>query len=126
MAIYYLAISFLMAHELDAVTHAEWRLLLVLRDLEDTIAAQIFVAGHVPLLFIVLWFSHHVNPKVSDRTKTIISATMVLHVLAHFALSGAAEYDFNGLLSRVLLLLSGFFAAAYLVGRWRNRAMQSQ
>jgi len=120
-AIYYLAISVLVAHELDAMTHSEWRLLFGFRDLEDLVASKLFVAGHVPLLFVVLWFSHHVNPKIADWTKTGVSAFLVVHTLMHFALSGVPEYDFNGLLSRSLIFASGALAGVVLLSRWRGR-----
>ena len=117
MAIYYLAISFLIAHELDAVTHSEWRLLLVLRDLHETTAAQTFVLVHVPLVFAMLWFSDHSNPSVRNRTKLGVSIFLVVHAGLHFALSGTSQYDFDGLLSRGLILGSALLGALYVVLR---------
>ncbi len=121
MILYYLAISFLVAHELDAVTHAEWRLLFVLRDLADPTAAQVFVALHVPMMFAILWLSHHANRTIAHRTRVVFSAFLILHAVVHFAMSETPEYDFHGILSRVLILFSALFGAAYLVTSSRSR-----
>jgi len=121
VALYYLALAFLITHELDAVTHSEWRLLFVLRDLEEAIAAQAFVALHVPLLFAVLWYSHHTRRKIGYWTRVGVAAFLIVHMLVHFSLSGAPQYDFDGILSRILILSSGTFAGFYLISQWRSR-----
>jgi hypothetical protein len=46
---FYLGLGCLFAHELDAMTQSEWRLLYVLRSLPDATAMPWFVALHVPL-----------------------------------------------------------------------------
>ncbi len=124
-ALYYLAIAFLITHELDAVTHSEWRLLFLLRDLEETKAAQAFVILHVPLVFAVLWFSQHAIPRVRDRTQYGVALFLVVHALIHFSLSGKPEYDFDGILSRSLILSSAVCGALFLVGRWRTLALET-
>lgn len=118
MAIYYLAISLLIAHELDAVTHSEWRLFFVLRDLHEATAVRSFALVHVPLVFATLWSSHHSNASVRDRTKLGVSIFLVVHAGLHFALSGTPQYDFDGLLSRGLILGSALFGALYVVLRF--------
>ena len=51
---YYLGISLLFAHEMDAVAHKEWQLLYVLRTMTDQMAYPLFVAMHVPLFFVII------------------------------------------------------------------------
>jgi len=121
VALYYLALAFLITHELDAVAHSEWRLLFVLRNLEDAAAAQTFVALHVPLLFAVLWHSHHARREIGYWTRGGVAVFLVVHTLVHFALSGAPQYDFDGVLSRILILSSGAFGGLYLISQWRSR-----
>ena len=41
--LFYLAVSLRLTHELDAVAHAEWRLLDFLRGLGDSVAYPIFL-----------------------------------------------------------------------------------
>ena len=48
--LYYLGIAHLLTHEMDAVKHAEWRLLFGLRALGDAVAYPIFLLLHVPVV----------------------------------------------------------------------------
>jgi len=67
--LYYLGLAFLFTHELDAVTHSEWRLLPALGNMPDAAASPLFVALHVPLFFVVLWLSQHRRDRVRERTR---------------------------------------------------------
>ena len=113
--LYHLALACLFTHELDAVTHAEWRLLFVLRDLPDPSAEWSFVALHVPLFFAVLCLSHHSDPGISRWTRIAVSGFVVVHALLHALLSGRPEYGFEGWLSNALIFGAAAFAIAFLV-----------
>ncbi len=80
MALYYIGLACLFTHELDAVTHSEWRLLFGLRDLPDPTAASAFVALHVPLFFLVLWLSHHPSPRLSTTIESLITSMAMTYL----------------------------------------------
>ena len=120
-ALYYLGLAFLFTHELDAVTHSEWRLLPVLRDMPDAIASPLFVAAHVLLFFGVLWLSHHRREHVRERTRIAVAAFLVVHAVLHFSLSSASNYEFHGTLSKILIASAAAFGVVYLLERWRTR-----
>ena len=117
-ALYYLGLAFLFTHELDGVTHSEWRLLFVLRGLPDAVASAWFVALHVPLFFAILWLGEHPRRSVRETARGLIAAFLVAHAVLHFALSGSPSYDFHGVLSRVLIVSAGVCGLAYLVARF--------
>ena len=114
-ALYYLGLAFLFTHELDGVTHSEWRLLFVLRSLPDAEASTWFVALHVPLFFAILWLSEHPKDRVRETARSVVAAFLVVHAILHFALSGSPSYEFHGALSRVLIVSAGACGLAYLV-----------
>ena len=114
MALYYLGLACLFTHELDAVTHSEWRLLLGLRSLPDPTAASAFVALHVPLFFLVLWLSHHSVGRVRDGTRLVVAAFLVVHAALHFALSASTQNTFHGPLSNSLIIGAAFSGASFL------------
>ncbi len=118
---YYIGLACFFTHELDAVTHAEWRLLFVLRDFSDPTAASTFVAFHVPLFFLVLWLSHHPAQRLSNATKLVVAAFMVVHAVLHFALSSSPQYSFHGALSNSLILGAAASGVAFLATFWRAR-----
>lgn len=121
MALYYIGLACLFTHELDAVTHAEWRLLFGLRDLPDSTAASAFVAFHVPLFFLILLLSHHPRQRVSSSTKLVVAAFMIVHAILHFALSSSPQYSFQGSLSNLLIFGAAVSGAAFFVASWFAR-----
>jgi len=121
VALYYLGLACLFTHELDAVTHSEWRLLFGLRDLPDATASPLFVALHVPLFFAILWLSHHRRPALREGTRMAVAAFLVAHAVLHFALSSTPHYEFHGALSRALIVSAAVFGLATLLTQWRSR-----
>jgi hypothetical protein len=117
-AFYYLGIACLFTHELDAVTHSEWRLLFVLRSLPEPTASAWFVGLHVPLFFAILWLSAHPKERVREPVRGLVASFLVIHGVLHFILSSEPSYDFHGALSRVLILSAGACGIAYLLARY--------
>ena len=114
LILYYLGLACLFTHELDAVTHKEWRILPLLDSMSENAAEVAFVALHVPLFFAILLLSHHNNTTLRKRARALFASFLVVHAVLHLSLSSGADYDFNGLLSRVLILAAGGFGLAYL------------
>ena len=119
--LYYLGLAFLFAHELDAVTHSEWRLLPVLRGMPDATASPLFVSLHVPLFFAILWLSHHRREQVRERTRIAASSFLIVHAVLHFSLSSISNYEFHGALAKTLIAAAAAFGVAYLISRGRLR-----
>lgn len=114
-ALYDLGLACLFTHELDAVTHSEWRLLFVLRSLPADVAASWFVALHVPLFFVILWLGHFPRAVVRRWTRRGVAAFLVVHAALHLGLASDPLYDFHGALSRGLILSAAACGLATLV-----------
>ena len=122
-ALYYLGLAFLFTHELDAVTHSEWRLLLVLRSLPDDAASAWFVGLHVPLFFLILWLSHARHDRLRSGVRSVVAAFLVVHAALHFLLSSQEAYEFAGALSNALILGAAACGILFLAARrssWRG------
>ena len=124
-AIYYLGLACLFTHELDAVTHSEWRLMFILRSQPDEKALPLFVALHVPLFFAILWLSHFPREAVRHATRIFVAAFLVVHAVLHFSLAGNPLYEFEGTLSRVLIVSAATFGVAYLFLQVRGSGPRS-
>lgn len=118
IALYYLGLAFLFTHELDAVTHSEWRLLPVLGGMPDATAEPLFVSLHVLLFFAVLWLSHHRLEPLRQGTRLVVAAFLVVHAVLHFALSSAPNYEFHGALSQTLIVAAGAAGLVFLLMHW--------
>ena len=119
--IYYLGLACLFTHELDAVTHSEWRLLVGLRSQPDETALPLFVVLHVPLFFFILWLSHFPREAVQRATRLFVAAFLVVHAVLHFTKASNPLDEFHGTLSRALIVSAAAFGIAYLGMELRRR-----
>ncbi|MEM8563964.1 MAG: DUF6713 family protein [Pseudomonadota bacterium] len=120
--LYYLGISLLLTHEMDAVAHAEWRLLFVLRDMSDQAAYPVFIALHIPLIFLFFWLGHSSKHTVRGVFRAIAAVFLIMHALIHFSLSNAPEYTFHGVLSNALIYGAALCGIAYLAVLFLERS----
>ncbi|MEM9621645.1 MAG: DUF6713 family protein [Pseudomonadota bacterium] len=117
-ATYYLAMAFLLTHELDAVQHAEWHLLFVLRTLDPPWAYSAFVLLHIPIVFVLLWLANHANALIRLRFRLVTAGFTLIHAAIHFRLVGSPEYTFEGWLSNGLIFGSAVLGSVYLLLEW--------
>ena len=119
--VYYVGLSFFIAHELDAVRRAEWKLLYVLQNLPNAMASSWFVVIHVPLFFLLLWFSHHSNDRLRLWFRLVVSIFLMIHAVLHLRLSSDPAYEFSGLLSNFLIYGAGIIGAFFTILTIRKR-----
>ena len=120
-----LGLGFISAHELDAVTQHEWRLLYVLRSLPEAVAANAFVALHVPLCAALIGLTHHPLPRWREGSRLALMGFLIVHVGLHLRLSGHAFYSFHSPLSKLLIFGAGVSGALYLaLAAWQYRRIE--
>lgn len=122
---YYLGISTLFTHELDAVMRTEWRLLYILKDMSDQSAYPIFVALHVPAFFLFFWLGHHPIHRVQSTFRLIAAAFLVVHAGVHFYNANSPQNYFEGPLSNILIYAAAVCGLVYIVLVWREYAQNS-
>lgn len=85
--LFYLGLALLLTHELDAVRLREWRMLPWLSRLPDKRARPVFILGHAPLLFGLLWLvmatgeSTGPHPLVAIGIDLFLLLHLVLHLI---------------------------------------------
>lgn len=118
--LFYLGISALFTHELDAVINMEWRLLYHLRTLPDVTASSLFVALHFPFFFVFLFISHHKTALVRERFRLAVCLFLVIHGVLHFRLSNDPLYFFEGFLSNAYIASASLIGLLYIVLLHKN------
>lgn len=109
-----IGVSLLFTHELDAMTHAEWRVLPLTSWLQPELGRVIFVTFHVPIFALVLgWLTSQV-PGRAITAQFWLSGFLVVHAVLHLAFSGQPAYTFDGILSNSLIFGSALCGAIYL------------
>ncbi|MEM9103349.1 MAG: DUF6713 family protein [Pseudomonadota bacterium] len=114
-SVYFLLIGTFFTHELDAVKRKEWRILPIFKQLPENISALLFIWIHIPLFTVVLWVEHLA---IADNFRTGVAIFAVIHVGLHGLLHHHPANAFKNLSSWLLILLTGFLGAIYLVLRF--------
>ena len=113
--LFFIGVSSLLLHEMDAIDKKEWRLLFVLRKLPDEGALRWFIILHLPLFVGLLAL---VAAVPTDTTRWIeggVDAFLIVHAGLHERLSAAGDHSFANRFSRGLIWSAALFAAAHLV-----------
>lgn len=116
--LFILTFAFIMGHELDAVTHHEWRLLPVLNLLDEESGRAAFVAIHVPLIALLVWL----NARGGRVFHAAFGAFCAIHVGLHWAFEGHPLYTFANPLSQSLIWGAGISGAVLAASAIRARA----
>ena len=109
-----LMLAVLFTHELDAMTQSEWRLLYVLRNLNDEQGRWWFVAIHIPLFWALIVLTHHASDQVQRASRVGLAAFCIVHALLHWRLASDPLSTFNSALSWGLILGAAALGATYL------------
>ena len=107
LLLFYLGFSMLLAHELDAMTQAEWRLLFILRSLPESLARDWFVMLHVPIVAALLWLLQHPITVIQQRSRLALSTFLVIHASLHWRLRHHPLSTFDSPLSITLIYGAG-------------------
>lgn len=119
--VFYLGLGFLFTHELDAMTHQEWKLLYVLRSLPSEQARDWFVWLHVPLFGFLIWITHHPKLRVRTLCRALVAVFFVIHALLHYRLSDHPLYTFSGMTSNALIYGGALCGLVFLLFLWTVR-----
>ena len=118
--VFVLGVSSLLAHELDAVDKREWRLLFVLRRMDNERAHKWFVSLHVPLFVGALLLVGASESSTVTSLTLAVDAFLLAHMALHERLHARGEVAFGSRFSRSFIwagaALGGLHAAMVLVG----------
>ena len=124
--VYYLAISALFTHELDAVLNFEWRLLFHLFNFPEAFSSALFIGLHFPLFFLFFYLGQHSNLRVRNRFRFLVCALLIVHGFAHFWLAGHEKYYFEGLLSNLYIYGSAVLGLVFVLLCWQSNTKNAQ
>jgi hypothetical protein len=114
--IFYIALSFILLHEMDAVDKKEWRIFPGLARLNDALGFQVFVYAHLPLYLLLFWgiWGGHGN---GERVMIGMDIFFIAHVGAHLLMRNHPKNLFKGWLSWSFIIGAGLGGALDLLVR---------
>jgi len=113
--LFYLGVAVLLAHELDAMSQAEWQLLFILRKQPNASARSLFVLIHIPLTVMLLWITHHKALSIQQWARHGIMLFLVIHMALHKRLESHHSYTFHSPLSKGLIYGCGMIGGVYCI-----------
>ena len=110
---FYLALSFLLIHEMDAVRCKEWRIFPLVALLEEKLGFQVFMLVHIPLFGILLW------ALIGSETPTGwirgLNYFCLLHLIAHILYLRHPKNEFKDWMSWLWIIGAAFFSGLDLL-----------
>ncbi len=113
--IFYLGLSFLFAHELDAIKQHEWRIFPGLSNLEDNLSYQLFVALHIPLFVLILWLLCHPSEQIHFWFQLSIDGFLIIHLGLHHFFKSHDKYEFTQQFSKIIINLAALTGLIHLI-----------
>ncbi|MBA3470408.1 MAG: hypothetical protein H0T53_12280 [Herpetosiphonaceae bacterium] len=112
---FFVTLSFLLAHEMDAVRRSEWHVFPGLSRLKnDEYGYMIFTIIHVPLYLLLLLGLFSDGGRLNYSVVIGFDIFCMVHVLLHVIFMKHPRYKFNNWLSWSLILGAGVAGAADL------------
>ena len=122
--VFYLGLATLFTHELDAMTHHEWRVLPLTSWLPDDIGQLTFLLAHIPLFAIVISLVASTNEKIRGLTQLGVGIFLVVHGILHALFMGHNNYEFTSLTSNSLIFGGAALGAVYLLFEYFSKTNQ--
>lgn len=113
--VFFLGLALIATHELDAMTHKEWRLLPILDGLDDDTARTAFVLLHIPLFWALFFLTSSKSPSVRTAAQIGVSIFLVAHGIIHYSLSGHELYEFQAPIETITVYGGAIAGALFLV-----------
>ncbi|MDM1407427.1 DUF6713 family protein [Myroides sp. DF42-4-2] len=110
---FYLALSLIIMHEIDAVRCKEWRIFPGLASLGDKVGYIVFLFGHLPLFVWALWYlNQSENP---DNFIIGFSLFCILHIGLHLLFYKHKYNEFKDWISWSLIVGAGLAGLFQLI-----------
>lgn len=113
--LFFVAVSSLLLHEMDAIDKKEWRLLFVLRRLPDEGALRWFILLHLPLFVALMALVAAAQSTTVHRIEGGVDAFLIVHAGLHEQLAFRGETAFANAFSRSLIWSAAGLGAIHMV-----------
>ncbi len=104
---FYLGLSSLIIHEMDAVRCKEWRIFPGLSLLDDNWGFKIFMLAHVPLFYFI--FAGLIGQNTNTKLVLGLDIFFIIHVGLHLLFLMHKKNEFKDWLSWTIISSAGLF-----------------
>ncbi len=112
--LFFINLSLLVIHELDAIRRKEWRLFVFLKGLDEELAYQIFALLHLPFLILIFWILTQASVSSQFSFQVIVDIFLIIHLGLHLLFRDHEHNRFSGKFSKGIIQSMAFFGFAHL------------
>lgn len=102
---FYLGLSFLAMHEMDATRCKEWRIFPGMSMLSDRIGHIVFIFVHIPLFYFIFW--QLANSQNIEKFISGFSLFMIIHLGLHILFLKHKNNEFKDWISWTIIIGAG-------------------
>ncbi len=113
--LFWINLSLLFTHELDAIRRREWRLFVFLNRLSDETAHRVFTVLHLPLFLLILWLINHRDDNVAYWFQIAADLFLIVHVVLHFLFQKKEKNEFSSFFSKFIIQAMGLIGWIHLL-----------
>jgi hypothetical protein len=106
---FYIALSFILTHEIDAVRCQEWQIFPGLSLLENEKGYFVFTMAHIPLFSLVFWKLQTQTP--NHNLIWGLDLFFIIHIGLHILFLKHPKNQFTSFLSWFIIIGAGLFGA---------------
>ena len=111
-ALFALQLALLFTHEMDAVYRKEWKMFIVLKDMNDEKACRIFMLAHIPLYALLILLLLSSFSKIGFYIADIF---LIAHLFLHLGFRKNPANKMNNTLSKCIIISAGLLAFIHLI-----------
>ena len=105
--------SLLLVHEMDAVRNREWKMFIVLKDMQDKTAYRIFTALHIPLYGLIVGLLLFAETR--PLAFYVLDTFLIIHALLHWFFERHPYNTLKSAFSRFLIYTMGVLATVHII-----------
>jgi len=110
---FYIGISFILLHEMDAIRCREWRIFPGLSLLNERLGFIVFIWAHLPLFYWIFWeLSHSHDPDTFMKGFDIF---LMVHLLLHLLFLRHKNNEFKDWISWSIIIGAALFGLLDLI-----------
>jgi len=106
-------LALLLLHEMDAIRNAEWKMLIILKDMNDTKAFKMFTLLHLPLYIITLMLI--LSEKYQIIAYYAIDMFLIVHSILHLIFERHSKNGLKNVFSRSIIYTMGLLSIFHIL-----------
>lgn len=106
-----LNLSLLFIHEMEAVRYREWKMFIILKEMNDSNAYTAFMLLHLPLYIFILLL---LLTGYQGLGFILLDVFLILHALIHFGFRKHRNNGLTGALSKTIIYVMGLLAFLHI------------